>query len=149
MEIGPGIRRHWNFIRVRDFVAVADELSFTRAAAKLRVSQPSLTRKIRNLEAAIGVELFDRSKGHLEPTQAGRVFLGDAKRLLVLAAESIEEARRISLGHFFFSAPSVGQLNSSNTVCRAGWESLSRPFGLFFHRFRQGPSMTQANRHIT
>ena len=61
MEIGPGIRRHWNFIRVRDFVAVADELSFTRAAAKLRVSQPSLTRKIRNLEAAIGVELFDRS----------------------------------------------------------------------------------------
>ncbi len=82
--------------QVRDFVAVAEELSFTRAAARLHVSQPSLTRKIRNLEAEIGVELFDRTKRHLELTEAGRVFLGDAKHLLVLAAKSIEEARRVS-----------------------------------------------------
>jgi DNA-binding transcriptional LysR family regulator len=82
--------------QVRDFVSVAEELSFTRAAAKLHVSQPSLTRKIRNLEGEIGVELFDRSEAHLELTQAGRAFLADAKRLLALAAETIEEARRIS-----------------------------------------------------
>jgi DNA-binding transcriptional LysR family regulator len=81
---------------VRDFVAVAEELSFTGAANKLHVAQPSLTRKIRNLEEEIGVELFDRRKGHLELTEAGRAFLADAKRLLALAAESIETARRIS-----------------------------------------------------
>ncbi|HEY2104221.1 MAG TPA: LysR substrate-binding domain-containing protein [Candidatus Binataceae bacterium] len=81
---------------VRDFVAVAEELSFTRAADKLHVAQPSLTRKIRNLEEEIGVELLDRRKGHLKLTDAGRAFLADAKRLLALAAESIETARRIS-----------------------------------------------------
>ena len=81
---------------VRDFVAVAEELSFTRAADKLHVAQPSLTRKVRNLEEEIGVELFDRRKGHLELTDAGRAFLADAKRLLALAAESIETARRVS-----------------------------------------------------
>jgi DNA-binding transcriptional LysR family regulator len=81
---------------IRDFVAVAEELSFTRAADKLHVAQPSLTRKIRNLEEEIGAALFDRGKGHLELTEAGRVFLDDAKRLLALAAESIETARRVS-----------------------------------------------------
>lgn len=81
---------------VRDFVAVAEELSFTLAADKLHVAQPSLTRKIRNLEEEIGVKLFDRGKGRLELTEAGRAFLADAKRLLALAAESIEAARRVS-----------------------------------------------------
>jgi DNA-binding transcriptional LysR family regulator len=83
---------------VRDFVAVAEELSFTRAADKLHVAQPSLTRKIRNLEAEIGVSLFDRAKGRLALTEAGRAFLIDAKRLMALSTESIERARRVSLG---------------------------------------------------
>jgi len=81
---------------IRDFVAVAEELSFTRAAGKLHVAQPSLTRKIRNLEEEIGVVLFDRGKGHLQLTEAGRAFLADSKRILALAAESIETAQRIS-----------------------------------------------------
>jgi DNA-binding MarR family transcriptional regulator len=83
---------------VRDFVAVAEELSFTRAAEKLHVAQPSLTRKIRNLEEEIGVVLFDRSRGRLALTEPGRAFLAEAKRLLVLSAESIEVARRVSRG---------------------------------------------------
>ena len=80
---------------VRDFVAVAEELSFTRAADKLHVAQPSLTRKIRNLEEEIGVSLFDRAKGRLALTDAGRAFLTEAKRLLALSTESIEIARRV------------------------------------------------------
>ena len=83
---------------VRDFVAVAEELSFTRAADKLHVAQPSLTRKIRNLEEEIGVSLFDRGKGRLVLTEAGRAFLTAAKRLLALSAESIETARRVGRG---------------------------------------------------
>jgi DNA-binding transcriptional LysR family regulator len=83
---------------IRDFVMVAEELSFTRAAVKLRVAQPSLTRKIKNLEEEIGVELFDRGKGRLELTQAGRSFFVNARRLLALAAESVETAQRVGRG---------------------------------------------------
>jgi DNA-binding transcriptional LysR family regulator len=85
---------------VRDFVAVAEELSFTRAADKLHVAQPSLTRKIRNLEDEIGVSLFDRGKGRLALTEAGRAFLTEARRLLALSTESIETARRVGRGEF-------------------------------------------------
>jgi len=83
---------------VRDFVAVAEELSFTRAVDKLHVAQPSLTRKIRNLEAEIGVILFDRVKGRLALTDAGRAFLTEARRLLAISAQSIETARLVGRG---------------------------------------------------
>lgn len=75
--------------RLRYFVAVADELNFTRAAERLHVSQPSLSTQVRALERDIGVELLRRSTRRVELTEAGHSMLEDARRLL----EGLEEAR--------------------------------------------------------
>jgi DNA-binding transcriptional LysR family regulator len=83
---------------LRYFVAVADTLNFTKAAAALNLAQPSLTRQIQNLEDEIGVRLLDRSKKHVALTEEGRAFLVDARRLLALATESIQSVQRMSHG---------------------------------------------------
>src|SRR5680860_1026444 len=75
--------------RLRYFVAVADELNFTRAAARLHVSQPSLSAQVRALERDVGVELLHRTTRHVELTDAGQSMLEDTRRLL----EGLEEAR--------------------------------------------------------
>jgi DNA-binding transcriptional LysR family regulator len=67
---------------LRYFVAVAEALSFTKAAENLHLAQPSLTRQIKDLEAEIGVRLFDRSGKRISLTQEGESFLQDARRLL-------------------------------------------------------------------
>jgi DNA-binding transcriptional LysR family regulator len=89
---------------LRYFVAVADTLSFTRAAEKLHLAQPSLTRQIQNLEEEIGVRLLNRTKKHVALTDEGVAFLVDARRMLALAEESIQSVQRLSRGE-------TGQLN--------------------------------------
>src|SRR5947207_1906626 len=76
--------------QLRYFVAVADEGSFSRAAAKVRVAQPSLSQQIRKLEAEIGQPLFDRLPRSVVLTEAGRCFLDYARQILA----SIGDARR-------------------------------------------------------
>ena len=83
---------------LRYFVSVAEALSFTKAASKLHTSQPSLTRQIRNLEEELGVALLHRTKQKVTLTDEGRLFLADAKRLLALAAETVESVRRVRRG---------------------------------------------------
>jgi LysR family transcriptional regulator, hca operon transcriptional activator len=77
---------------LRYFVAVAEELNFTRAAARLRTAQPSLSQQIRQLEKLVGVQLLDRSRHHVALTNAGRTFAQQAKDIL----GRVEHARRLA-----------------------------------------------------
>src|SRR6185436_21194947 len=83
---------------LRYFVGVAEALSFTKAAEKLHTAQPSLTRQIKDLEEELGVRLLNRTKQQVTLTDEGRSFLVDAKRLLALAAASVESVRRLHSG---------------------------------------------------
>ncbi len=70
------------------FVATAEEANMTRAAKKLLVSQPALSRQIADLENELGVKLFDRKPRHLTLTPAGQYLLGQAKEILSLSAKT-------------------------------------------------------------
>jgi DNA-binding transcriptional LysR family regulator len=83
---------------LRYFVAVAEELHFSRAARKLNMSQPPLSRQIRELEEEIGVKLLRRSKRRVELTAAGDTLLDRARILLRDSAELAEAARRAERG---------------------------------------------------
>lgn len=80
------------------FVAVAEELHFGRAAARLCMTQPPLSRQIQMLEHALGVQLLERSNRNVCLTAAGRIFLPDALRILHLTERATITARRASNG---------------------------------------------------
>ena len=67
---------------LRYFIAVGEEEHFGRAAGRLRVAQPALTRQIQQLEEEVGYALFERLKRGVRLTEAGRSFLEEARRLL-------------------------------------------------------------------
>jgi DNA-binding transcriptional LysR family regulator len=80
------------------FVAVAEELHFRRAAARLHVSQPPLSHQIQQLESELGCRLLSRTRRRVELTPAGEVFLHDARRLLTELDGAVAAARRIGAG---------------------------------------------------
>lgn len=77
-------------------VAVADTLSFRKAAERCHVSQPSLSAQLAQLEAAMSVRLFERHKKRVLPTSAGTALIERARRLLLDADELVLAARRAS-----------------------------------------------------
>jgi DNA-binding transcriptional LysR family regulator len=76
------------------FLAVAETLSFRRAAALTYVSQPSLSRQVRSLETRLGVDLFERNSRHVRLTQAGREMVSMASELLTQFEQALRLARR-------------------------------------------------------
>jgi DNA-binding transcriptional LysR family regulator len=90
--------REMELRHLRYFVAVAEELSFTKAAQKLRLAQPSLTRQVRNLEDEIGVRLLDRGNNRVALTDEGRRFFFDSKKLLAMCAENVAAVQRMNRG---------------------------------------------------
>jgi len=111
--------------QLRQFVAVAEELHFGRAAARLNMTQPPLSRQIQLLEHALRVRLLDRTTRSVRLTSAGRAFLPEARRLLQHADGAGIAARRAARGDAgsvaigFISAATYGFLPRIVSLARA------------------------------
>ena len=86
------------FRQLRYFVAVGEEQHYGRAAKRLRVAQPALTRQIKNLEDEIGFKLFERLPRGVKISAAGKVFLEDGQRIFEQVKEATIRAGRVAHG---------------------------------------------------
>ena len=85
---------------LRYFLAVGEALNFTKAAARLHVAQPALSRQIQDLEEEIGTKLLRRSSRGVTLTAEGKLFLDEARQLLKGAEESVEKVRAMGRGEY-------------------------------------------------
>src|SRR5436189_1286183 len=83
---------------MRYFVAVAEEQNVTHAAARLHVSQPPLSRQIRDLEHELDVALFEHGAKAVRVTEAGKVFLNEARAVLQRADEAVQMVKAVANG---------------------------------------------------
>jgi DNA-binding transcriptional LysR family regulator len=109
--------------QLRSFVVVAEEMNVGRAAVRLHLTQPSLSRQIAALERDLGVELFARVRRRFVLTAAGETFLADAKDLLRRSDEAVRAAQRTQRGE-------LGTLRL-RFVQSATFEVLPRLLGTF------------------
>jgi DNA-binding transcriptional LysR family regulator len=111
--------------QLRCFVTVAEELHFGRAAARLNMTQPPLSRQIQVLEHIIDAPLLERTSRSVRLTPAGRSFLPEARRILKLAESASQVARRIAMGKTgslkigYTAAAAYGFLPELIAACRA------------------------------
>ena len=94
------------FRQLRYFVAVAEELNFSRAAKRLHISQQALSKQIRDLELELEIQLFYRTKHHVQLTEAGAVFLKESRQLLHQAQKAVQLSKRAARGE-------IGQIKLS------------------------------------
>jgi DNA-binding transcriptional LysR family regulator len=116
---------------LRYFVAVGEEEHFGRAAERLHVVQPALTRQVRQLEEEIGCALFERLKRGVRLTEAGRSFLEEARRLLADLGRSVDRTQLVAQGTvgrlrvgFSDTATYSGELPSILRNFRARWPDV-------------------------
>ena len=107
---------------LRQFIAVAEELNFRRAAERLHMAQPPLSQAILRLEDQLGYPVFDRSNRKVSLTAAGTAFLGTARQVLAALEEGVAETRRVAQG-------SAGHL-------RLGFIQIT-PYAHVLHALRQ------------
>jgi DNA-binding transcriptional LysR family regulator len=110
---------------LRYFVAVAEELNFTRAAERLYIAQPPLSTQIRALEEELGVQLFERDKRRVYLTQAGRQFLDRARAILASVGDAKKEVQRAAAGE-------VGKLDVGFTASSV----MTQTFPATIRKFR-------------
>ncbi|HEU5349712.1 MAG TPA: LysR substrate-binding domain-containing protein [Ktedonobacterales bacterium] len=103
---------------LRYFVVIAEELHFGRAAARLHITQPSLSIQIRDLERAVGAPLLQRTNRRVELTEAGRAFLEGARLALAQVETAVQDAHRAHRGE-------IGQL-TLGFVGSAAYDILPR-----------------------
>jgi DNA-binding transcriptional LysR family regulator len=108
----------FELMQLRSFVAVAEELHFGKAAVRMNITQPPLSRQIRILERLLGVELFKRNSRSVALTSAGAAFLLDARRIVQLADGAAITAKRAAAGQ-------VGSLTLGFTAA-SGYSFLPR-----------------------
>ena len=87
------------FRHLKYFVVLAEEMHFRRAALRLHISQPPLTRQIQQLEQELGVGLFERKGRGIDLTPAGAVFLDHARNILSLMDQAVEKTQLTERGH--------------------------------------------------
>lgn len=87
-----------NINQLKYFVALAEELSFTRAARRLHISQPPLSKQIALLEEELAVRLFNRTSRRVELTEAGRIYLYEVKAILARLSRATARARSVEQG---------------------------------------------------
>jgi len=112
---------------LRYFVAVAEELHFGRAANRVGIAQPPLSKQIQQLEDEIGVKLFKRTKRRVSLTHAGETFLKEARQTLHLSERAVRSARRADRGE-------IGRL-VLGSVGSATYSFLPYALRLFRNRF--------------
>ncbi|MEO1296111.1 MAG: LysR family transcriptional regulator, partial [Cyanobacteria bacterium J06636_16] len=83
---------------LESFLVVVEEMNFGRAAERLRIAQPPLSRQIQRLEASLNVRLFDRTRPQIQLTDAGRVFVPEARRILSQVERGVQIAQRAAQG---------------------------------------------------
>ena len=124
-SVYSGCASMFDLSQLRCFVAVAEELHFGRAATRLNMTQPPLSRQIQVLEHIIDAPLLERTSRSVRLTPAGRSFLPEARRILKLAESASQVARRIALGKTgslkigFTAAAAYGFLPELIAACRA------------------------------
>lgn len=103
---------------LRYFIAVAEELHFGRAAARVHIAQPPLSQQIRKLEEELGVQLFTRAGRGIALTHAGGVFLSEARQILCRTDRAVETARRADRGMIGPLLVACGPMGAQSVLAR-------------------------------